>query len=110
MTQTIKQKITAGHAITSAQVKDRQKTIPYRPEYNKIAGSPAAALLLNQIAYWFEKSGNKPFYKFRAPCQDDRYREGDHTLEYENLIKDMRVLTSIFEKMSVFGYKERARR
>lgn len=71
----------AGEAIANAQVADRKRGILYRPEYNEITGSVTASLFLQQIWYWWSRSGRKPFYKFRGPCKDKRYRVGDSWTE-----------------------------
>lgn len=55
--------------------------ILYRPQFNKFTGSPLATILLNQIIYWWDKAGNKPFYKFKEPCAHRLYREGDSWCE-----------------------------
>lgn len=55
--------------------------VPYRPMLNKITGSIIATLILQQMIYWFVKSGRKKFYKFRAPCNHEKYREGDSWCE-----------------------------
>lgn len=71
----------AGEAIANAQVADRKRGILYRPEYNEITGSVTASIFLQQIWYWWSRSGRKPFYKFRGPCKDKRYRVGDSWTE-----------------------------
>lgn len=55
--------------------------IPYRPELRQTAGSITAAILLQQMLYWREKSGDKPFYKFKQPCQHPAYKAGDSWCE-----------------------------
>lgn len=55
--------------------------ILYRPQYNEFTGSPLATILLGQIAYWWDKSGAKPFFKFKEPCDHNLYREGDSWCE-----------------------------
>ena len=57
------------------------RAIVYNPVYNKITGSVTAAILLAQIAYWFQKSGDAPFYKFEKPCNHEAYRPGDSWCE-----------------------------
>ncbi|OYT14612.1 MAG: hypothetical protein B7C24_17455 [Bacteroidetes bacterium 4572_77] len=55
--------------------------LPYRRELAMIAGSTNAAILLNQLLYWYEKMGRKPFFKYKEPPQrkenetDDQYYE-----------------------------------
>lgn len=70
-----------GQAIIQAQAQDRLFSIPYRPQFNQITGRVTASILLQQIAYWWEVQGRKPFYKFRAKCSADRYHEGDSWTE-----------------------------
>lgn len=47
--------------------------IPYRKEFNLITGSITASILLQQIIY---RCGhrNTPFYKFKEPCEHERYQ------------------------------------
>jgi hypothetical protein len=53
----------AGHAI------------PYRPCWNLLTGSPLASILLQQIAFRWQRHGRKPFYKYAAPCDSTRLGE-----------------------------------
>lgn len=55
--------------------------ILYRPQFNSFTGSPLATLLLSQLAYWWDKSGAKPFYKFKEPCNHKMYKRGDSWCE-----------------------------
>lgn len=73
--------ISAGKSILDAQVSDRERCIPYRPEYNMITGSIEASILLQQIYYWWVKKGREKFYKFNQPCESVHYREGDSWTE-----------------------------
>ena len=59
---------------------DDRKIIGYRPKLNRITGSLSASVLLGQIMYWAEHSGN-PFYKFMQPCDHKQYRSGDSWCE-----------------------------
>ena len=54
--------------------------IPYRKELNEITGGVTATILLQQIIYWHGKAGGD-FYKFIAPCNHEKYREGDSWTE-----------------------------
>lgn len=57
---------------------DGRRGIYYLPKLNEITGSVAATILLQQIAYWYDKQGDRPFYKFLRPCKSHKqYREGD---------------------------------
>ena len=55
--------------------------ITYRPKLNELTGSITATILLQQIMYWWDISGNKEFYKFKAPCKHPDYKEGDSWTE-----------------------------
>ncbi|RKY07993.1 MAG: hypothetical protein DRP56_04845, partial [Planctomycetota bacterium] len=78
----IQDMITSGMAINRSQAQDQRMSIPYRPQYTAIAGGrPASAILLQQISYWWSISKCKPFYKFKAPCSHDAYKEGDSWCE-----------------------------
>jgi len=74
-------KIVQGHAIAQAQAQDQSKSIPYRPQYNLITSKVTASILLQQISYWWHTSKRRPFYKFRAPCEHEKYRGGDSWTE-----------------------------
>ncbi len=74
-------KIVQGRAIAQAQAQDQSRSIPYRPQYNLITNKVTASILLQQISYWWHISNRKPFYKFRAPCEHEQYREGDSWTE-----------------------------
>jgi hypothetical protein len=49
----------------------------YRPDFYGFVGSAHAAILLNQILYWWEKVGRRPFYKFKNDCPHPMSRAGD---------------------------------
>ena len=74
-------KIAQGHAIALSQAQDQAKSIPYRPQYNRITGSVTASVVLQQINYWWHVKGRQPFYKFQSPCKHEKYREGDSWAE-----------------------------
>jgi len=71
----------SGRSIANAQVSDRKRSIPYRPEYNIITGSVEGSILIQQIWYWWKNNNHKPFYKYRSPCKAKRYKKGDSWLE-----------------------------
>ena len=73
--------ILAGKAMLNAQISDQERSIPYRPHYTRITGSPVASILLQQISFWWQKNGRKPFYKFKMACNHDRYHPGDSWCE-----------------------------
>ena len=74
-------KIVQGRAIAQAQAQDQSKSIPYHPQYAKITGTVTAAILLQQMNFWWHISNRRPFYKFRAPCEHEKYREKDSWTE-----------------------------
>ena len=55
--------------------------IPYRPSLNNITGGVLSTIILQQVLYWWKKSGRKQFYKFRDKCNHALYSEGDSWLE-----------------------------
>lgn len=55
--------------------------IAYRPKWRKITGNVTATILLQQIIFHWNKSGRKPFYKFKEPCEHELYRKGDSWTE-----------------------------
>ncbi|MCP4140244.1 MAG: hypothetical protein GY755_08140, partial [Chloroflexi bacterium] len=58
-----------------------QEIVMYRKGLKRITGTVHSAILLSQMLYWHKKSNRKPFYKFRASCQHEKYREGDSWAE-----------------------------
>ncbi|MCW8886894.1 MAG: hypothetical protein OQK12_16840 [Motiliproteus sp.] len=52
------------------------KTIPYNPALRERAGSISAAILWQQLEYWFSIADGS-FYKFLQPCDHDAYKVGD---------------------------------
>lgn len=59
---------------------EERNTISYKPTFVGITGSVLSAILLNQIMYWANKSGNQ-FYKFKLPCDHNLYKKGDSWCE-----------------------------
>ena len=59
---------------------DDKRMISYRPRLNSETGSVTGTILLCQIMYWAEHSGN-PFWKFMQPCEHHQYRQGDSWCE-----------------------------
>jgi hypothetical protein len=49
----------------------------YKPKYNLITGSVLSSLLLKQMLYWWYKVGERPYFKFDAPCEHELYKAGD---------------------------------
>jgi hypothetical protein len=60
---------------------NRHRTIPYRAPLGRELGSIAAAILLQQVVYWWNTSGEQQFYKFKEPCAHRLCREGDSWVE-----------------------------
>lgn len=64
------------HPAVAVLSEDRDR-ISYRPKLNKLTGGVLPTIMLQQVLYWWVKSGRKPFYKFFAPCEHSDYRTGD---------------------------------
>lgn len=60
---------------------DDKNSVSYRPSFARLTGSATAAILLQQIVYWWSKSGSQPFFKFKEPCEHKAYKEGDSWCE-----------------------------
>lgn len=58
-----------------------KRLVTYRPSLRVIGQSVTGTILFQQILYWWEKSGRKPFYKFKEPCGHSAYKEGDSWCE-----------------------------
>lgn len=58
-----------------------KSTITYRPRLASFTNSALAAILLQQIIYWWKKTDGKPFFKFRAPSSHKKYHPGDSWCE-----------------------------
>lgn len=56
-------------------------TIPYRPKLARVIGGVTAAILLQQIQYWWVRTDFLPFYKFNEPCDHPFYTAGDSWAE-----------------------------
>lgn len=58
------------------------RVIPYHPEYRKITGSVTAAILFEQLEYWFDRYNYNSFYKFLEPAPEHpSYAPGDSWVE-----------------------------
>lgn len=55
--------------------------ISYRPSFARLTGDPLAAILLQQIIIHWEQKGQRPFYKFRQPCNHSLYKPRDSWTE-----------------------------
>ena len=58
-------------------LKTKGKIIPFRADLSRATGGNTSALLLRQIIFWWEVSGRRPFFKFKAPCGHPSCRPGD---------------------------------
>jgi len=70
------------------------KVIPYNKSLRNITGSVTAAILFQQLEYWFDKTEGRPFYKFTSKPKTDigAYNEGDSwTEELGFSVKEFRV-------------------
>lgn len=57
-----------------------RNSIPYIKELVDLAISPTGVILMMQLEYWFDKYPDG-FYKFLAPCENEKYQEGDSWIE-----------------------------
>ena len=71
----------AGKSIAEAQAEDDQRSIKYRPQYTAITGSVTSAILLQQIFFWYQVYGQRPFFKFNGPCKHAWYKETESWTE-----------------------------
>jgi len=58
-------------------IADDKSLVIYRPKLNQITGSVLGTIFLQQVLYWWKKSGGKPFYKFNGACEHELYKPGD---------------------------------
>lgn len=68
-------------------IADDRNLITYRPKLRKLTGSVTAAILLQQIMFWYYKT-HKPFYKYKMKPEKnendkypEKYKEGDSWCE-----------------------------
>jgi hypothetical protein len=75
--------------------------ITYRPKLNKITGSVLSTILLQQAISLFNKNNNKPFFKFKEPCNHKLYKKGDSWCEELGFTKNEfdRALAKIGQKL-----------
>ncbi len=87
-------------------IADDKRLVVYRPRLNAITGSVTATILLQQVLYWYKKNGNKPFYKFNAPCDHALFKPGDSWADELGLSWDeintarKRIASKVTAKMS----------
>jgi hypothetical protein len=74
-------KIAQGRVIAQSQAQDQARCIPYRPQYSKITGTVTSAIVFQQMNYWWHTMHRRPFYKFREPCEHEKYNKGDSWTE-----------------------------
>lgn len=59
-----------------------KKKVLYRPTLARMTDNVLAAILLQQVIYWWTENGSQPFYKFRSPSPKvKQYRTGDSWCE-----------------------------
>ncbi len=64
------------------ELSEGRRFTPYRPEIARLIGNINATILLQQIMFWWDWNGGKPFYKFRAPgAKHPLCIQGDSWLE-----------------------------
>lgn len=78
--------------------------IPYFKELRVLAGSVTATILMQQLDYWFSKTNGEAFYKFKAPCQNKHYKDGDSFVE--ELGFSIEEFTTAFSKIGI-AYKSK---
>ena len=59
------------------------RPIPYHKAYRAVAGSVTAAILWQQLEYWFDRMQYRPFFKFLESVEDGKfgYKKGDSWTE-----------------------------
>jgi hypothetical protein len=62
-------------------ISEDKNLITYRKSLRPLAGSVTATILLQQMIFHAKNKQWEPFYKFRAPCSHEHYREGDSWTE-----------------------------
>jgi len=55
--------------------------IPFDRNVAKLTGSICSAVLLQQMLFWWQSKGCKPFYKFNTPCEHSWYKFDDSWTE-----------------------------
>lgn len=86
---------------------DSQDVRLYRPQFKKILGSTNAAILLNQVIYWWQNSGYTAFYKFKEPCNHKMYKTGHSWCE--ELAFTKREFDGAIDKLKEFNLVETKR-
>lgn len=62
-------------------IAEDKQVISYRPRFAALTDNALAAILLQQMIYWWKQVEGRPFYKFRAPCQHKLYLSGQSWTE-----------------------------
>lgn len=62
-------------------IADDRRAISYRPRFARLTGSVLAAILLQQMIYRWDANESKQFFKFKEPCKNKDYRQGDSWCE-----------------------------
>lgn len=77
----------------------------YRKELNQITKKVTATILLQQMIYWYTKSGGA-FYKFIKPCPHKLYQHGDSWCEELGFSeKEFNTAMTILKKLGVASSK-----
>lgn len=63
------------------QLVKEKDSIPYAAKWNTFTGSPVATIVLRQMLYWWDIKKEQEFYKFKEPCRNSLYKEGDSWCE-----------------------------
>lgn len=58
-------------------IADDKSVVTYRPRWNRLTGSVAGTILLQQLIYRWISNKRAPFYKFTSPCNHPLCRPGD---------------------------------
>ncbi len=77
MSEVTPQPVVDGIAIINGD----RRSIAYRPALARLTGSVTSAILLQQIMFHWENNEREPFYKFKLPCDHEKYRPGDSWCE-----------------------------
>lgn len=71
----------SDNQVVLSMLAEDERTISYRPQFAVLTDSAMAAILLQQMLFRWERKGQQPFYKFKEPCKQKLYIEGDSWCE-----------------------------
>lgn len=60
---------------------DSGKAIAIPPKFNELTGCLYASYVLQQIIYRWRHDNKEAFYKFKKPCEHEKYKHGDSWIE-----------------------------